>query len=134
MNNLNHEQDPHLEKIDKFIDNWRKSHNGDTSSLGCHNIYLIQTEDRSGNITSEAFALNIMTYNYFWWFHTGDQSRPSFNRPYPEYLFIGNGEQTLPIPTTQNSLNHLAYGASATRTSDDMTRIESCVLAVYRIF
>ena len=125
MNNLTHEQDPHLEKIDKFIDNWRKSHNGDISSLGCHNIYLIQTEDRSGNITSEAFALNVMTYNYFWWFHTYDQNRPSFDRPYPEYLFIGDGEQTLPIPTTQNSLNHLAYGASATKTSNDMTRIEN---------
>ena len=52
MNNQN--------KINQFFDNWIKRH-GTGKGLYGHNIYYIETKDRDGNTTGEAYGLNIIT-------------------------------------------------------------------------
>lgn len=126
MNNLNSEQDPRLEKIQNFMDNWRAKH-GDTDLLTGHNVYLLQTEDRDGNITGEAFALNVTTWRYFWsYFAPNDGSRPYNTNGYIDHLYIGDGthEEYGDFPTTRNTMFHQTYTGEATRSANDLTRIE----------
>lgn len=125
VGNLNHEEDPHLKPLNEFLNNWDLKHNNDRSILGCHNVYLLQTEDREGNITGQAFALNVTTNNYFRYFYENTQAsgRPSNFEAYITRLFIGDGSGT-PSPSNP-SLFHAITGTVMTNTSNDQTRIES---------
>ena len=114
-----------LAKIQNFVDNWKAKH-GNTDLLDGHSVYLLRTEDRDGNITGEAFALNVTTWRYYRsWFG------PSSGQPYSsyiiQYLYIGDGthDEYGDFPTTRSSMFHQTYSGACTRTSDDQTRIES---------
>lgn len=74
------------EKIQEFYDNWKKKH-GSTKDIFGHNIYYIETVDREGNTTGEAFGLNILT-NYFFYQLIG-WSRPIYDSL--RGVYIGNG-------------------------------------------
>lgn len=112
--------DPRLEKIEKFYDDWKEKHNGDMSELMGHNIYLLQTEDRDGNITGEAYALNVTTDRYYRKCCVDANYDLTMN-----YLFIGNGDPSQSTITSESSqLISCQYGTAMTRTSDDQTRID----------
>lgn len=46
------------EGLEKFSQNMKINHNRDISG---HNLYLLQTVDRDGNITGEAYGVNVLT-------------------------------------------------------------------------
>lgn len=52
-----YEQDEHR-SIDRFIKTMKENHGKD---VGSHNLYLIRSYDRDGNITDEKFGINLMT-------------------------------------------------------------------------
>ena len=125
VSNYNNGEDPHLKPLNEFYSNWCKKHNGDLSMLGCHNIYLLETTDREGNVTKRAFALNVTTWKYFLYYFTpsGTPGYPSWGYPYIRSMFIGSSDVD---PTTSDTtLNAPITSSSASITSDDRTRIES---------
>ena len=124
MNNLSKEHAEKLAKINAFVDNWKAKH-GNTDLLDGHSVYLLRTEDRDGNITGEAFALNVTTWRYYRSYFGPSSGRP-YSDTYIRYLYIGDGthDEYGDFPTTRSSMFHQTYTASATGTSDDQTRIE----------
>ena len=48
-----------MKQLNDFYKQWADKHNGDISAVAGKNIYLIETEDRDGNITGRAYAKNI---------------------------------------------------------------------------
>ena len=61
--------------------------NKDSSSdIYCHNLYLLQTTDRDGNVTGEAYGMNLMTN---WGFKNIYTSTTSYETNCK--IYIGNG-------------------------------------------
>ena len=125
VSNYNNGEDPHLKPLNEFYSNWCKKHNGDMSALGCHNIYLLETTDREGNVTKRAFALNVTTWKWILSYYTpsGTAGRPSWGNWYIKSMFIGSDNSTDPT-TNDTTLNAPITSSSANITSDDQTRIE----------
>ena len=48
----------------KFIDSWNTK-NPNRTSANNHNLYLFQTIDMDGNVTNEAYGMNLMTKTWF---------------------------------------------------------------------
>lgn len=84
------------EKIDQFYDNWKKKH-GSVEDLYGHNIYYLETRDREGNQTGEAFGLNcVTTYSMEEHFGISQPIHADMNR-----MYIGNGvtdDSMIPTP------------------------------------
>ena len=92
MNNLNHEEDPRLRKLHEFEHSYEKFGKGDKSLLKGHNIYLLWTEDRDGNVTGEAFALNVTTNDYFKNQFGRNMSGSSSNKNQMSYFISSRGQ------------------------------------------
>lgn len=62
-------QDAYVEKfpdcLETFCKNYDKKKYGDRAPAGAHSIYHLQTIDRDGNVTSERFAMNLLTNTGF---------------------------------------------------------------------
>ena len=83
-----------IECCHDFPDNLKRFYKNMKDSTGCnvksHNMYLLQTTDRDGNITGEAYGINLMTNNGFQkLYDTGSSFADSA-------IYIGNSTQ---IPT-----------------------------------
>lgn len=90
MNNVSGVYDQTHDKIDRFLRNFK-----DKSVLGgMHNVYFIQTTDIDGNVTGEAYAVNLMTNYGFKQLYTKGTANDVYN------IFIGGGEGT---PTLTNT-------------------------------
>ena len=48
----------------EFSKAWNKKNPNKSDAMN-HNLYLLQTVDRDGNITGEAYGMNLMTTNGF---------------------------------------------------------------------
>lgn len=98
-------------KLDEFERNYVAQHPGET---GCyHNIYHLVSEDRDGNITGEAFGINVMTDLGF--------SRAYLNSDdyyqTTAYMYLGDGDtQNTDIDPASSSMIHLISSTSATIT------------------
>ena len=100
-----------FEKLDKFEKNWSKK-NPDKVPGYCHNKYYIVSEDRDGNITNEAFAMNCMTDYAMNSVFVQEQSL------YSQKLYIGQGTN-IPTPDSASMTsfipNGTAYSSSVKR-------------------
>lgn len=108
---MNDSKDYGLERIQEFVRKFKDNHNGDVSMLNGHSIYLLQTEDRDGNITGEAFALNCTTDRYFEYYFAKNPTY-SYSNSCLRYIFIGNGTGT--IDPSSSTLISYEYGNAAT--------------------
>jgi len=99
------------DSVTDFIKEYDKRHLGNVT-VGTHNIYHVQSIDMDGNVTQEAFALNVFTdygMRSIYWF-SGMQGSHD-NSAYPQYMYIGNGSEidkgsqtlTSPLPTSQSN-------------------------------
>ena len=125
MNNINHEEDPRLHDLYEFIDKYKSINNGDASGILGHNIYLLKTVDRDGNITGEAFAKNVLCEAYFTQTF-GTASGDNYNRV--SYLFIGDGQYEPgeePL-TTDTTLKAATYRSAATGNGNDYNAPTKC--------
>lgn len=130
------------EGLMKFSKEWDKK-NPDKSSAMNHNLYLLQTVDRDGNITGEAYGMNLMTDAGFKRIYTSNGNASYSNK----YLYIGSGDTepttadtalTTPITTsgsTHYTINdndryytEIIYGARY----DPATKIVSTMKREYR--
>ena len=78
------------EHISRFIDNINRRNPKET--MACHNVYFLQTTDVYGNVTGEAYGINLMT-NY------GFSDIFINNRDTYLNLYIGDGTE---MPTVDN--------------------------------
>lgn len=102
------------EKINKFCDNIHK--NDPLSNIDSHNVYLLQTIDMDGNITNEAYGINLMTNVGFKYLYTRS-SDPSYN------VYIGKGDITKFTPSVTNAA--LFSPISTTASTDvDQTSVD----------
>ena len=96
-----------MENIQEFIDDWKKEH-GSTKGLLGHNIYLIKTVDRDGNVTSKGYALNAITHNLFkTYFSSTHPCSSRFSN-----LFIGDGASAERIPGPDDYSMFSAFGGA----------------------
>ena len=96
------------EKLDQFYNNWRKKH-GTIKDLIGHNLYYIETKDREGNTTGEAYALNTITSLYMKnKFGISRDVNQKFNS-----VYIGDGFNgtNIPGPNDYAMFHNIAYGA-----------------------
>lgn len=78
-----------FEKVSKFYDTISKDK---SSCMNVHNVYLLQSINKDGDITAEAYGINIMTdYGFDIYYGTGSNSNTVS-------LYIGSGTTT-PDPT-----------------------------------
>ena len=110
---------------------------GNSNSLMNHNIYLLQTMDMYGNITGEAYGINLMTdYGLNKIYKNG--SSTSYGS---KYIYIGSGTEepvstnnTLYSPITTNGSTH-ANGYNSTSVYgmayDSTSKIVSCRKRMY---
>ena len=127
MNNLNHEADPRIQKLHDFIDKYKLENKCDGSIFNGHNIYLIQSEDRDGNITGEAFALNVTKDNYFYGEFDAGSAASTSTYGYISAIYFGDGkydanEDVDPATTT---FRHTQYTGGMTITNANITYIQS---------
>lgn len=95
----------------EFSKAWNKK-NPDKSDAMNHNLYLLQTVDRDGNITGEAYGMNLMTTNGFNKLYTANGGSNS-----DLYLYIGSGDTTptladtsITTPITTTGSTHYSIG------------------------
>ena len=69
--------------LEEFRRNIKNKDN--SSDIYCHNLYLLQTTDRDGNVTGEAYGMNLMTN---WGFKNIYTSTTSYTNC---KIYIGNG-------------------------------------------
>ena len=130
MNNLNHEEDPRLRKLHEFEHSYEKFSKDDKSLLKGHNIYLLWTEDRDGNVTGEAFALNVTTNDYFKNQFGRNISGSSSNKNQMSYIYIGDGEYAADedVSCSDTAMRHMTYSSSGTVTDNDETYVNSSTI------
>ena len=131
MNNLNHEEDPRLRKLHEFEHSYEKFSKGDKSLLKGHNIYLLWTEDRDGNVTGEAFALNVTTNDYFKnQFGRNMSSGSSGNKNQMSYIYIGDGDYAVDedVSCSDTAMRRMTYSSSGTVTNNDETYVSSSTI------
>ena len=78
------------ESLRRFSENINKKNPGLHSEN--HNLYLLQTTDRDGNVTGEAYGMNLMTnfgFNIMYYTHELNGYYVRFTSD--AYIFIGNG-------------------------------------------
>lgn len=68
---------------------------GNANSLMNHNIYLLQTMDMYGNITGEAYGINLMTD-----YGLNEIYKNGSSASYSKYIYIGSGTEE---PVSTNS-------------------------------
>lgn len=116
----------------KFIDSWNTK-NPNRTSANNHNLYLFQTIDIDGNVTNEAYGMNLMTKTWFENIYT--------KGTYPSNpgIFIGSsdvdptlsdtalGSAIITSKTTDSNTNVTKYGM----TYDSTTKICSQRVRVY---
>lgn len=116
----------------KFIDSWNTK-NPNRTSANNHNLYLFQTIDMDGNVTNEAYGMNLMTKTWFENIYT--------KGTYPSNpgIFIGSsdvdptlsdtalGSVIITSKTTDSNTNVTKYGM----TYDSTTKICSQRVRVY---
>ena len=90
------------ESLHRFCNIYNENHPGKNADL--HNLYLIQTIDREGNITNEAYGMNLLT-------NIGFQSSVISDK----YIFIGEGTGTPSI--TDNTLFKALTTTASTNTN-----------------
>ena len=69
--------------LEEFRQNIKNKDN--SSDIYCHNLYLLQTTDRDGNITGEAYGMNLITNWGFKEIYTSGNSYGNYR------IYIGNG-------------------------------------------
>ena len=79
------------DRIKHFYSNWEKKH-GSKADLYAHNVYHIETVDRDGNTTGEAFGLNVFTYRTMrdWLGLVIEDDEKSYGTELGD-IFVGNG-------------------------------------------
>ena len=111
------------DELNEFYRKWKSVH-GDTKRIDNHNVYFLKTVDKDGNVTGEAFALNVTLKEYF-------RARFSTGSSIPNYqhinmCIIGNGvyADSEDVSTTDTGMRAQTYTGMATFTLSDMTRID----------
>lgn len=127
MNNLNHEADPRIQKLHDFIDKYKLENKCDGSIFNGHNIYLIRSEDRDGNITGEAFALNVTKDNYFYGEFDAGSAASTSTSGYATTIFIGDGEYDVneDVDPATTTFRHTTYSGSATISNVKITKLNN---------
>ena len=127
MNNLNHEADPRIQKLHDFIDKYKLENKCDGSIFNGHNIYLIQSEDRDGNITGEAFALNVTKDNYFYGEFDADSAASTSTYGYISAIYFGDGKYDAneDVDPSTTTFRHTQYTGGMTITNANITYIQS---------
>jgi hypothetical protein len=96
------------EGLIRFCESYDKNHPNKVSSMN-HNLYLLQTIDRDGNITGEAYGMNLMTDTGFNQAYKAGVSASSEN------IYIGDGTDT-PV-VTNNALYSPIITTGSTKVS-----------------
>ena len=88
-----------MKKIEEFERKYEEKHPG--KSCSSHNIYHLVSEDLDGNITGEAFGINVMTdLGFEHCFTTGDSSEGNL-----QDLYAGDGVFQTIDPTSSSMVN-----------------------------
>ena len=97
--------------LEEFRQNIKNKDN--SSDIYCHNLYLLQTTDRDGNVTGEAYGMNLMTN---WGFKNIYTSTTSYETNCKIYIGNGTDEPVLtnnalysPIITTGSTNVNTSY-------------------------
>ena len=97
--------------LEEFRQNIKNKDN--SSDIYCHNLYLLQTTDRDGNVTGEAYGMNLMTN---WGFKNIYTSTSSYETNCKIYIGNGTDEPVLtnnalysPIITTGSTNVNTSY-------------------------
>ena len=69
--------------LEEFRQNIKNKDN--SSDIYCHNLYLLQTTDRDGNVTGEAYGMNLITNWGFKEIYTSGNSYGNYR------IYVGNG-------------------------------------------
>lgn len=127
MNNLNHEADPRIQKLHDFIDKYKLENKCDGSIFNGHNIYLIRSEDRDGNITGEAFALNVTKDNYFYGEFDAGSAASTSTSGYISAIYFGDGvyDANEDVDPSTTTFRHTQYTGGMTITNANITYIQS---------
>ena len=95
----------------EFSKAWNKKNPNKSDAMN-HNLYLLQTVDRDGNITGEAYGMNLMTTNGFNKLYTANGGSIS-----DLYLYIGSSDTTptladtsITTPITTTGSTHYSIG------------------------
>ena len=91
---MNMDQNLIDKKITEFMDNVQK--NGTIKDISQHNVYYIYKEDMDGNVTGEAYGVNLVTQNGLKLFVGGYESSSTYSSG--TYILMGSG-QTAPSIT-----------------------------------
>lgn len=102
------------DSVKQFEENYLKNH-PDESELS-HNIYHLVSEDRDGNITGEAFGINVLTDRGFSDMYTSS----SYSEANNSRLYLGDGEFET-IDPTSSTMVHAISTSSANMTNTDFT-------------
>ena len=82
-NNIRESSSSFPKGLEEFRQNIKNKDN--SSDIYCHNLYLLQTTDRDGNVTGEAYGMNLITNWGFKEIYTISDSYSNYK------IYIGNG-------------------------------------------
>ena len=88
---LKYADDPEL---NEFYEYWASEHNGSIKDLIGHNVYLIKTEDRAGNITGKAYATNLTLNSGGFTNCFGGAGSWADGAPFANQIYFGSGATT----------------------------------------
>lgn len=108
------------EHVDSFLNTMSDKYGGYAK---CHNVYVIQSIDKDGNVTETKYGLNIMTDYGFETLYT-DKNTLTLRRQNCN-IFLGNNPDNLDPDPTRKTLYNRVIGSSATILSSNNSFLDT---------